>query len=145
MNGVPPLIDCIQFMKSRSVYSGITLAFFLVIAFGSFFSVSDAIDRETSGLDILHHEWHSKEVWERIGKTQFIWKATVINRSNIGKRVFVYYALLDEYDRPLAQNVANQVIDSGQTAEITGDSYINTTFLPMVKNSRATLRVGFPD
>jgi len=118
---------------------------FLVIVGGGVFSFANAINRETSGLDILHHEWHPAAVWERIGKTQFIWKATVINRSNLQKRVFIYYSLLDDHHRPLAQNVANQVIAPGHTVEIIGDSYINTHFLPMVKNSQATLRVGFPE
>ena len=46
------------------------------------FSFANAIDRMTSRLDILRHGRHPKTVWERIGKTQFIWKATVINRSS---------------------------------------------------------------
>ncbi len=129
-------------MKSRKKYCSILL---LVILYGGAFSFANAIDRTTSGLDILRHEWHPKTVWERIGKTQFIWKATVINRSNMQKRVFVYYSLLDGHNRPLARNVANRLIAPHQTVEIIGDSYINTVFLPMVKSSHAILRVGFPE
>ena len=129
-------------MKSRKRYCSILL---LVILYGGAFSFANAIDRTTSGLDILRHEWHPKTVWERIGKTQFIWKATVRNRSNIKKRVFVYYSLLDERNFPLAQNVANQFVNPHQIVEVVSDSYIQTNFLPKVRTSKATVRIGFPD
>jgi len=130
----------------RKVYIQLLILSF-VLACGTFglFSFIHATDRDASEVEILKHEWHSAEVWERIGKTQFVWKAVVHNRSDLPKRVFVYYDLLDARDFPLAQNVANQWIDPHQTAEITSDSYINTDFLPKVKNSRATLKVGFPE
>jgi hypothetical protein len=129
-------------MKLQKRYFEVLL---LVILGASIFSFANAVNRETFGLDILRHEWHPKTVWERIGKTQFIWKATVINRSDMQKRVFVYYSLLDDHHRPLSRNVADKVINAHQTVEIVGDSYINTAFLPRVKNSDATLRVGFPE
>jgi len=129
-------------MKYQKRYFGFLL---LVIICGGLFAFANAVNRETFGLAILRHEWHPKTVWERIGKTQFIWKATVINRSDMQKRVFVYYSLLDDHNLPLARNVANELIAPGQTVEIIGDSYINTTFLPMVKSSQAILRVGFPE
>lgn len=118
---------------------------FVVGGVFGFFSLSYAADRDTVGLEILQHEWHPETVWERIGKTKFVWKATVMNRSNIRKRVFVYYDLLDADNLPLAQNVANRVMNPHQTVEIISDSYIQTPFLPKVKNSRATIRVGFPE
>ncbi len=122
-----------------------------MIGFLGVFAFTDAADqavrplRDASEVAVVQHEWHPGTVWERIGKTQFVWKATVQNRSNIRKRIFVYYALLDAHDMPLAQNVANRVIPPHQTVEIASDSYIQTDFLPMVKNSRATVRVGFPE
>lgn len=117
----------------------------LLVIIGGYFCFANATDRDASAVKILSHEWHPATVWERIGKTKFIWKARVSNRSNIRKRVFVYYDLLDDHDLPLAQAVANRVIDPHQTVEIISDSYIQTPFLSLVKNSRATVRVGFPE
>jgi hypothetical protein len=94
-------------------------------------------------VEVLAHEWHSDTVWERIGKTKFIWKATLRNNSDTKKRVYVYYDLLDAGGVPLARNVANQYIESHQTLEVTADSYIESIDLPRVKSSRATVKVGF--
>lgn len=101
-------------------------------------------DRDVSSVEVLSHEWHPDTVWERIGKTKFVWKATVRNNSDIRKRVFVYYDLLDENNAPLARNVANQFIEPHQTIDVASDSYIESVELPRVKNSRATVKVGFP-
>jgi hypothetical protein len=103
-----------------------------------------AFDRDASAIEVLKHEWHPGTVWERIGKTKFVWSATVRNNSEIRKRVFVYYDLLDAGGVPLARNVANRYIDAHQTVDVTSDSYIMSVDLPGVKTSRVTVRVGFP-
>lgn len=100
-------------------------------------------DRDASAVQVLSHEWHPDTVWERIGKTKFVWKATVRNNSDIRKRVFVYYDLMDENNVPLARNVANQFIEPHQTIDVASDSYIESVALPKVKSSRATVKVGF--
>jgi hypothetical protein len=92
-------------------------------------------------IEVLRHEWHPDVVWEKIGKTKFVWKATVRNNSNIRKRVFVYYDLLDVQNVPLARNVTNQFIEPHQTVEVISDSYIISTDLPGVKSSRATVKI----
>lgn len=96
-------------------------------------------------IEIVSHAWRPDVVWEKIGKTKFVWNAVVRNRSDTKKRVFVYYDLLDEANVPLASNVANKMVDPGQTVNIVSDSYINSTFLPQVKNSRAIVKLGFPN
>lgn len=113
---------------------------------GSISSVSFATaqDRSPSDIEILSHEWHPDEVWERIGKTKFVWKATLQNHSDVRKRVFVYYDLLDEENRPVASNVANKFIEPHQTTEIISDSYIDSPLLPQVKRSRVTVKTRFP-
>jgi len=98
--------------------------------------------QDPAAVEILSHKWHPDTVWERIGKTKFVWEATVRNNSTDRIRVFVYYDLLDANDFPLARNVANKFIEPHQTAEIISDSYIMTADLPQVKNSRVTLKVG---
>ena len=100
-------------------------------------------DRDASAVEVLSHEWHPDTVWERIGKTKFVWKVTVRNNSDIRKRVFVYYDLLDENNVPLARNVANKFIEPRQTIDVASDSYIESVELPRVKNSRATVKVSF--
>ncbi|HUK57110.1 MAG TPA: hypothetical protein VLY20_10675 [Nitrospiria bacterium] len=107
-------------------------------------SFSLAFDRDASAIEVLKHEWHPSTVWERIGKTKFVWSATVRNNSEIRKRVYVYYDLLDARGVPLARNVANHYIDAHQTIEISSDSYIMSVDLPGVKSSRVTVKVGFP-
>jgi hypothetical protein len=97
------------------------------------------------GVEILKHEWRPGTVWERIGKTKFIWSATVRNHSDVRQRVFVYYDLLDDQNRPLASNVANKIIGPQQTVNVFSDSYINTDFLPKVRSSRATVKLRFPN
>jgi hypothetical protein len=94
-------------------------------------------------VEVLAHEWRPDTVWERIGKTKFIWKATVRNNSDDKKRVYVYYDLLDAGGFPLARNVANQYLEAHQTLEVASDSYIESIDLPRVKSSRATLKVDF--
>ncbi|MEW6325903.1 MAG: hypothetical protein AB1515_11030 [Nitrospirota bacterium] len=101
--------------------------------------------RDASAVQIVEHEWRPDTVWERIGKTKFIWSATVRNDSAERQRVFVYYDLLDERGVPLARNVANRFLDAGQTATITSDSYILSVDLPRVTGSRAAVKVGFPN
>jgi len=103
-----------------------------------------AFDRDASAIEVLKHEWHPSTVWERIGKTKFVWKATVRNNSDLRKRVYVYYDLLDAGGVPLARNVANRYIDAYQTVDVAADSYIMSVDLPNVKSSRVTVRVGFP-
>lgn len=96
-------------------------------------------------VEVLAHHWRPDAVWEKIGKTKFIWSATVRNHSNVRKRVFVYYDLLSADNIPLASNVANKTIEPLQTVEIVSDSYINSNFLPDVKNSRVTVKLRFPN
>lgn len=96
-------------------------------------------------IEILHHEWRPDTVWERFGKTKFIWRATVRNNSDRRQRVYVYYDLLDERGVPLARNVFNRFVPPHQTLEIAADSYILSVDLPKVRSSRATAKVGFPN
>ncbi|MBI3802143.1 MAG: hypothetical protein HY282_00070 [Nitrospirae bacterium] len=96
-------------------------------------------------VEVLEHHWRPDVVWEKIGKTKFFWSATVRNHSNARRRIFVYYDLLSADNVPLASNVANKMIEPLQTVEITSDSYINNTFLPQIKNSRVTVKLGFPN
>ena len=136
-----------MFPHSRSDGQRYTILLFfvvMVVIFG-FSSLVYPADNDILEVEVLKHEWRSDAVWDRIGKTKFIWKATVLNRSNIKKRVFVYYSLLDERNLPLAQNVANQFVNPHQIVEIVSDSYIQTHFLSKVRTSRATVRIGFPD
>lgn len=96
-------------------------------------------------VEVLEHHWRPDAVWEKIGKTKFIWSATVRNHSNVRKRVFVYYDLLSADNIPLASNVANKTIEPLQTVEVVSDSYINSSFLPDVKSSRVTVKLRFPN
>jgi hypothetical protein len=114
---------------------------------GAVFPVDSSSEGEPSppAVEILKHEWRPDTVWEKIGKTKFIWNATVRNRSDIRKRVFVYYDLLDDQDHPLASNVANKTIEPQQTVNVVSDSYINTDLLPKVRSSRVRVKVGFPN
>jgi hypothetical protein len=102
-------------------------------------------ERDSSAIEVVRHEWRPDTVWERIGKTKFVWSATVRNTSAVRQRVFVYYDLLNERGVPLARNVANQFVEAGQTATITSDSYILSADLPRVTGSRAVAKVGFPN
>jgi len=115
------------------------LVWTLVFIAGS--SPATATDRASSDVEILSHEWHPDTVWERIGKTKFVWKATVRNNSDVRKRVYVYYDLLDARNVPLARNVANHYIEPHQTLEFVSDSYIMSDDLPMVKKGRATFKI----
>ena len=104
-------------------------------------SPAQAAGPATSTIEVLKHEWHPDTVWEKIGKTKFVWKATVRNNSDVRQRVYVYYDLLDAQNVPLARNVANKYIEPHQTVEVISDSYIISAELPHVKNSRATTKV----
>ncbi len=93
-------------------------------------------------VEVLAHEWHPDMVWERIGKTKFIWRATVRNNSDERKRVYVYYDLLNDGRVPIARNVTNRYVEPHQTVEVEADSYILTEDLPKVTSSRATAKIG---
>jgi len=95
-------------------------------------------------VEVLHHEWRPDVVWKRIGKTKFIWSATVRNNSDKRQRVFVYYDLLDDRGVPLARNVFDRFVPPHQTAEIKADSYIMSVDLPFVRSSRARVKTRFP-
>ena len=96
-------------------------------------------------IEILDHEWHPDEVWEKIGKTKYFWSATVRNNSDTPKRVDVYYSLVDATDTPLARNATNRSIGPHETVEITSDSYITTKVLPLIKSSRVSVKVRRPN
>jgi len=103
-----------------------------------------ALDRDASKIEVLAHAWHPDEVWERIGKTKFVWYATVRNHSGVRKRVYLYYDLLDENHVPVARNVTNKYVGPHETLKIIADSYIMSIDLPRVKGSRVTVKVGVP-
>jgi hypothetical protein len=105
---------------------------------------AQAADPVVPTIEVLKHEWYPDTVWEKIGKTKFVWKATVRNNSDFRQRVFVYYDLLDAGDVPLARNVANQYVAPHQTVEVVSDSYIISSDLPSVRNSRVTVRIWSP-
>ncbi len=119
----------------------------ILLLIGGLFPVysSDQAPAPPPEVEVLQHEWRADAVWERIGKTKFIWSATIRNHSDTKKRVFVYYDLLDDRNHPLASNVVNKMIGPKQTADLFSDSYINTDLLPKVRSSRATVKVGFPN
>jgi hypothetical protein len=122
--------------------------FFIFFLIGGIFAAglsTGEMAESAPEVEILRHEWRPDAVWEKIGKTKFIWSATVRNRSNLRRRVFVYYDLLNAENVPVASNVANRIIEPHQTVDIVSDSYINTNFLPKVKGSRATLKLRFPN
>ncbi|MBI3811994.1 MAG: hypothetical protein HY283_07300 [Nitrospirae bacterium] len=118
------------------------LLFVIVMSFFGGVSPVAALDPSPPVVEILSHEWRPDVVWERIGKTKFIWKAVVRNNSDAKKRVYVYYDLLDAGGIPVARNVSNRYIEPHQTLEIAADSYIMTDDLPRVKSSRATAKIG---
>jgi len=93
-------------------------------------------------VEVISHEWRPDEVWERIGKTKFLWKATVRNNLDVKKRVYVYYDLLDAGGYPLARNVSNQLVEPHQIVDIRADSYIMSADLPNVRSSRAVAKIG---
>lgn len=103
---------------------------------------TEAVDRDASKIEVLRHAWHPDEVWERVGKTKFIWNATVRNNSDVRKRVYLYYDLLDGQNVPVARNVTNKYVDPHETIKIVADSYIMTFDLPRVRGSRVTVKVG---
>jgi hypothetical protein len=105
-------------------------------------SPAAALDPSPPVVEVLSHEWRPDVVWERIGKTKFIWKAVVRNNSDARKRVYVYYDLLDAGGVPVARNVSNRYIEPHQTVEVAADSYILSEDLPKVKSSRATVKIG---
>lgn len=130
-------------------FRAVSAGLFCLICFliGGLFPVysSDPGQEHPLQVEILKHEWRADAVWERIGKTKFIWSATIRNHSSTKKRVFVYYDLLDERSYPLARNVANKTIGPNQTINLIADSYIDTDLLPKVRSSRATVKLGFPN
>jgi hypothetical protein len=92
-------------------------------------------------VEVLRHQWYPDTVWEKVGKTKFVWKATVRNNSDIRQRVYVYYDLLDAGNIPLARNVANKYIEPHQIVDVISDSYIVSADLPNVKSGRATVKI----
>ena len=133
--------------RASKVDSVLVLSAFLIfitwVATGVLPSFAAASEPSPPVVEVLAHEWHPDVVWERIGKTKFIWRATVRNNSNERKRVYVYYDLLDSKRVPIARNVTNRYIEPHETVEITADSYILTEDLPKVKSSRAVAKTGF--
>ena len=101
--------------------------------------------RNDTSVELVKHSWQADEVWEKIGRTQYLWNVTIRNNSDVRKRVYAYYYLLDEKNVPLARNVANRFVAPHQTAEIVASSYIMTVDLPKVVKSRVKIKVGFPN
>ena len=92
-------------------------------------------------VEVLTHDWKPDEVWERIGKTKYLWHATVRNNTDQRQRIFVYYELLDAAAVPLARNATNTFVGPRETVNVTSDSYITTSVLSKVVASRATVKV----
>lgn len=123
---------------------GFSAICFLIGAIAPASSLSEG-ENAPPGIEVIRHAWRPDAVWERIGKTKFIWSATIRNRSGARRRVFVYYDLLDDQEHPLASNVANRTVEPEQTVDVVSDSYINSDLLPKVKSSRVTVKFGFPN
>ncbi len=132
-------------MRTGSFQIWSVLAVAVVVGALSRLPAMAAADQERPIVEVLSHQWRPDVVWERIGKTKFIWSATVRNNSDKRQRVFVYYDLLDDHGVPLARNVFNRFVEPHQTVEIAADSYILSVDLPQVRSSRATAKLGFPN
>jgi len=123
------------------------LSFFLFLFF---FALLPCLPSALAGrndplVEMVEHGWKPDEVWDKIARTQYLWHVTVRNNSEVRKRVYAYYYLLDEENVPLARNVANRFIGPHQTEKITASSYIMTLDLPRVTSSRVKIKVGFPN
>jgi len=114
------------------------ILFFLLFSTGGFAQVP----ADPQNIEILSHHWHPVEVWDRIGKTRFLWSARVQNHTTRRQRVYIYYDLLSAEGSPLARNVTNQVVDPGAVVDVNGDSYIESPLLPLVTQSRAVAKMS---
>jgi len=111
---------------------------------GIFFAVfapADSPDTDTSAVKVIKHEWRPDTVWEKIGSTKYIWKATLHNNSDKELKVSVFFVLLNKNDSPLARNMAQKQIGPRQTLEVVSDSYIRTSVLPKVHSSQISVKV----
>ncbi len=137
-------------MQKRAIFFLCFVLTFFGATIGSlvylpFPSVAMAVDRDASMVEVVSHEWYIDETWDKIGKTKYVWKVTLQNHSDVRKRVYAYYYLLDANDVPLARNVANRFVGPHQTEELVANSYIMTYKVPHVTRSRISLKVGFPN
>ena len=128
-----------------SVFTRLTLLVFLILggANQALPLLPEAWAEDPDGppeVEVLSHEWRPDVVWEKIGKTKYIWTATVRNNSDDRKKVFLYLSLLDADDIPVARNMASRYIDPHQTIKVTSDSYIENTVLPKIESSRIKVR-----
>lgn len=138
---VASILKKIESMRMQRPFSRLLIAAALIFLFAPLMAAPPGpID-----VEVLAHHWQPDAVWEKIGKTKYIWSATLRNHSNARRRVFVYIDLLSADNVPLASNVANKTIEPLQTVKIVSDSYINSNFLPDVKNSRVTVKLRFPN
>ncbi len=125
----------------RDVLKSLIARFLIVAAVLGVTDPAPAAKPVVPTIEVLKHEWHPDTVWERIGKTKFVWKATVRNNSDFRQRVYVYYDLLDAENVPLARNVANKYIEPHQIVDVVSDSYIVSVELPNVKSGRVTVKI----
>jgi hypothetical protein len=131
-------------IKNHFLICSLLLFVCIVVIAGDPHGVSGA-DRDASQIEVIRHEWSVADEWMYIGKTKYFWKVKVHNHSDIRKRIFAYYYLLDDEDSPLARNVASRYVEPQQSAEIIAHSYIMTPYVADVKRSRVKIKVGFPN
>jgi hypothetical protein len=105
------------------------------------FAAAAAAAAETGAeLELIEHGWSLGENWQRIGKTQYRWRAVIANHATEPRRVTVYFMLLDRAGAVLDRSVAAAVIPAGATGVVESDSYLDTSLVPRAAAGRVDLR-----
>jgi hypothetical protein len=107
----------------------------LVLAFAA------AVAAETGAdLELIEQSWSLGQNWERIGKTQYRWRAVIANRAAAPRRVTVYFVLVDAAGAALDRNAAAATIPAGATATVESDSYLDTSLVGRAAAGQIELR-----
>lgn len=100
-----------------------------------------AADPEPEGpIKVLQHSWNALETNEALGKTRYLWTATVRNDAEDARKVCIDYALVNQDMRVVTRHEACNVTAAGHEIELGGQAYIDSDLLPTIVGGRAKLK-----
>ena len=103
-------------------------------------SLAEPLPNESPPVELLDHSWRFEEALPKVLRTTYSWRAKVRNNSDVHQKVSVYYHLMDENGFSFARNMMSRIVPPHQTVEITSDSYVGNSIVPVIKNSRAVIK-----
>lgn len=94
----------------------------------------------TSPIRIVKHSWNPLERFDQLGKTRYIWSATIRNEAGQSRKVCLEYLLLEGASQTVARHEACQVVGAEAEIDVGGQAFLDSQKLVLVDTVRAVIK-----